>query len=59
MIKDFCTAYSYCGTHWTVEFSLGQEIGNVLKGLRQAQEQLNNANLLIFVRLILTSAFKY
>lgn len=51
--RPFCTVYSHYGTHWTVECSLiRQEVGNLLKGFRQAQEQLNNAKLLIFVILI-------
>lgn len=44
--------HSHCGTHWTVESSSGQGVGNILKGFRQAQEQLNNAKLLISVILI-------
>lgn len=57
--RPFCTVHSHYGTHWTVECSLRQEVGNILKGFRQAQEQLKNAKLLIFVILLCTSAFKY
>lgn len=39
--RPFCTVYSHCGTHWTVECSLGQEVGSILKRFRQAQDQLN------------------
>lgn len=50
--RFFHILYSQCGTPWTVESSLGQEVGNILKGFRRAQEQLNNAKLLISVILI-------